>query len=151
MANPPPGSHWGTEAKKHPKGTEFVEGKAYRAPNKPKNGDPGRYQYIRMELCNEDDAEELIKRQEGEALQPNVARGLIFQTAFALFVAAEKFSVKHYDVKLLNIFVHREMEVNKELVLRYGLDSDTFAVRMPADHAYIAKLADFGTALTKSS
>jgi len=146
MAHPPPETHWGTEAKKHPKGTEFMEGKAYRPPRKPTNGKPGRYQYIRMELCNEGDAEELIKRQEEEALQFDIARGLIFQITFALFAAAEKFSVKHYDVKLLNIFVHREMDVNKELVLRYGLGSHTFAVQMPADQAYIAKLADFGTA-----
>jgi serine/threonine protein kinase len=69
----------------------------------------------------------------------------LFQVAFALFVAAEKFSVKHYDIKLLNIFIQKTHAVGG-LVLRYGLGSHTFALRMPSSYAYVAKLADFGTA-----
>lgn len=148
MANPPPTSHWGDEDEKQPKGDRFAPGKRIRAPKTPKDGEPGRFQYIRMELVNEGDAEELIKQQKDEALDFDVARGLLFQIAFGLFAAADKYSVKHYDVKLLNIFVQRELEATQGLVLRYGLGSHTFAVKMPASHPFVAKVADFGTANT---
>ena len=148
MAHAPPASHWGDDEQKQPKGREFVASKNHRCPKTPKDGHPGRYQYIRMELVNEGDAEELIKRQKDEVFPFEVARGLLFQIAFALFVAADKYSMKHYDVKLLNIFVHRVEEADQSLVLRYGLGSHTFAVNMPAGQALIAKLADFGTANT---
>ena len=101
-----------------------------------------------MELVNEGDAEELIKRQRDEVFEFDVARGLTFQIAFGIFAAAEKFSVKHYDIKLLNIFVQREPNATKGLVLRYGLGSHIFAVKMPSSDPFIAKLADFGTANT---
>lgn len=119
--------------------------KVARQPKTPKNPEPGRHQYIRMELVNEGDAEELIKRQSDELLPTDVSRAILFQIAFALYVAADKFSVKHYDIKLLNIFIQRA-DTDGNLVMRYGLGSHVFALRMPSSHAFIAKLADFGTA-----
>jgi serine/threonine protein kinase len=144
-SHPPPESHWGNETKKCPKGAEYVKDKVSRRPTMPKNAEPGRYQYIRMELVNEGDAEELIKRQPGELFRNDVARSLFFQIAFSLYAAADKFSVKHYDIKLLNIFIQR-VETVGDLVLRYGLGSHVFALHMPSSHAFVAKLADFGTA-----
>ena len=149
MAHAPPASHWGDDEQKQPKDGKFVASKNLRCPKTPetpKDGSPGRYLYIRMEFVNEGDAEELIKRQKDEVFSFQVARGLLFQIAFALNVAADIYSVKHYDVKLLNIFVHRvEEAADQGLVLRYELGSNIFAVSMPAGQTYIAKLADFGT------
>jgi serine/threonine protein kinase len=141
----PPESIWGCEEKKYPKGKKYVKNKGSRQPKTPENPEPGRYQYIRMELVNEGDTEELIKRQTNELLPTGVARCLLFQIAFSLYAAADKYSVKHYDVKLLNIFIQR-VETVGDLVVRYGLGSHIFAIRMPASYAFIAKLADFGSA-----
>lgn len=146
-AYPAPDSCWGREDNKYPRGQSYDPAGSYRQPRVPKVGHPGRYQYISMELVNGGDAEEFIKHQQGERLQSNVARSMLFQIAFSLFAAADKFSVKHYDVKLLNIFVQKLNCSNTEgAVLRYGLGSHVFALRMPRDSAVIAKLADFGTA-----
>jgi hypothetical protein len=141
----PPALHWGCETKKHPKGVKYNQKKVPCQLKPPGIGDPGRFQYIRMELINEGDSEELIKRQENQLFPAEIARNLLFQVAFALFVAAEKFSVKHYDVKLLNIFI-QDSHTTGGLVLRYGLGSHVFALKMPPRFAYVAKLADFGTA-----
>ena len=131
--------------RKAPLGDSFVPGKRYKPPRKPKESHSGRYVYIRMELCNQGDAEEFLKTQVDEIVDAKVAQAITFQTAFALFAAAEKFSVKHYDMKLLNIFLHSP-ETTGNLVLRYGLGAHTFAVNMSPEHAYIAKVADYGTA-----
>jgi serine/threonine protein kinase len=98
-----------------------------------------------MELVSEGDTEETIKRQSKEVFDPAIAQAILFQIAFALYAAADKFSIKHYDVKLLNVFLQN---IGREggVVLRYGLGSHVFALRMPSQHAYLAKLADFGTA-----
>lgn len=144
-AHSPSDSLWGCEGKTCPKGIKYCESKAQRPPKTPKNPKPGRFQFIRMELINEGDAEMLIKRQPDELLPTHVARSLLFQIAFSLYAAADKFSVKHYDVKLLNIFIQRA-DTHGDLVMRYGFGSHVFALRMPSSHAFIAKLADFGTA-----
>jgi Protein kinase domain len=141
-AHAPPASHWGCESRKKPKGGKYDKNRPLCQLKTPKGGSPGRYQYIQMELANEGDAEELIKRQKDELLPLDTARFLLFQVAFALFAAAEKYSIKHYDIKLLNIFVHK---TNSDLVLRYGLGSHVFAMEMTSSTSYIAKLADFGT------
>jgi serine/threonine protein kinase len=141
----PPESLWGNEETRKPRGKRFDKKNVPIQVTIPKGGEQGRFQYIRMELANEGDAEELIKRQNNEIFSPYVARSIFFQVAFSLFAAAEKFSIKHYDVKLLNIFVQNTHSVG-DLVLRYGLGSHIFALRMPSSHPYIVKLADFGTA-----
>ena len=60
-----------------------------------------------MELYGKGDAEEFLKRQPNAVLLPKKAQNLLFQISFALYAAAEKFSLKHYDVKLLNVFLQR--------------------------------------------
>lgn len=103
-----------------------------------------------MELCSEGNVEEFLKKQEASMIDPNVAQAIIFQTAFALYTAGEKCSVKHYDIKLLNIFLHSPT-TSGNLVLRYGLRSRTFALNMPSEQAYLAKVADYGTANIQSA
>jgi hypothetical protein len=98
-----------------------------------------------MELVKEGDAEEAIKRQCKEVFDPATAQCILFQIAFALHSAADKFSIKHYDVKLLNIFLQK-IGKKGDMVLRYGLGSHVFSLRMPSHHAFLAKLADYGTA-----
>jgi serine/threonine protein kinase len=140
----PPESAWGHEEDKRPNGESYVGKNVTSLSRPPKRGDPGRYQYIRMELINEGDAEELIKRQRDEMLPTTVARSMFFQLAFSIYTAAEKFSIKHYDIKLLNVFVQNTHNTG-DVVIRYGFGAHVFAVRMPPNHSYIVKLADFGT------
>ncbi len=141
----PPDHYWGTADNKRPKGNAYCPTRVHRKPKEPK--EIGHYQYIRMELCGEGDAEEFLKRQPNEALLPVEARNVLFQISFALYAAAEKFSLKHYDVKLLNIFLQRMPPNNGEnVILRYGLGEHIFALESSRDDAVIAKLADYGTA-----
>jgi len=72
--------------------------------------------------------------------------------AFALHTAGDRFGLKHYDVKLLNFLLQsanqRTIDDNTHpyTVLRYGVGAHVFYLRMPSARAYIAKLADYGTA-----
>jgi serine/threonine protein kinase len=143
----PPENIWGSADNKRPKGNKYESPKTRkRLPKEPKAS--GRYQYIRMELCDAGDAEEFLKAQPDEALPAHEARQLLFQIAYALHAAADRFSLKHYDVKLLNVFLQRAGSVEKsgDVVMRYGLGEHTFALRSPNDRALVAKLADYGTA-----
>jgi hypothetical protein len=104
-----------------------------------------------MELCRHGDAEEYLKRLPNEVMPPDEARASLFQIAFGLHVAADRYSLKHYDMKLLNIFLQdaipgRTSKPYDDIVLRYGLGAHVFALRVPAERALIAKLADYGTA-----
>ena len=145
----PPHTHWGSKKNKFPKGRKFNASSINRKPREPKNPAPGRFQFIRMELCNRGDAEDFISKQPGKQLDRHAARCALFQIAFALHVGAERFSLKHYDIKLLNVFI-QATESPHPMVLRYSLGSHTFALNMPGDMAFIAKLADYGTANIKS-
>ena len=84
---------------------------------------------------------------------------LFFQMSFALHAAADRYSMKHYDVKLLNFFLQSADDANANgngdatdgtrhpyTVLRYGIGSSVFGLRMSTSRALIAKLADYGTA-----
>ena len=104
-----------------------------------------------MELCNEGDAEEYIKRQPDEMVSTDEAAAMIFQVAFALHAAADRFCLKHYDLKLLNVFLQSIEGVESDFsVCRYGLGSHTYALRLPTERACIAKLADYGTAVVST-
>lgn len=106
---------------------------------------------MRMELCSEGDAEEYLKKLPDELMSSSESRLLIFQVAFALHAAADRFSLKHYDIKLLNIFLQKLSGIEAEFTtLRYGLGSHVFALEMPTASAIIAKVADYGTANVQS-
>lgn len=149
----PPENHWGTESNKAPKGTVYDAEKNDRTPREPKQGCPGRYHYLRMELCDNGDAEEYIKAQPNATVSSELAQSLLFQTAFALHAAADRCSMKHYDIKLLNLFLQSVPVAASngcgDVVLRYGLGSHVFALKMQAEKAFFAKLADYGTANVK--
>lgn len=147
----PPATHWGSAENKNP----LLRTKSKRKPRKPT--EEGRYQYIRMELCSEGDAEEYLKAEPNEILSPELARNLLFQVAFALHAAADRFSLKHYDVKLLNVFLQDARNISQstksltgDVVLRFGVGSKVFGLKMPNSKAIVAKLADYGTADVKS-
>lgn len=149
----PPASTWGSEENKKPRGRSFDPRQPLgRRPREPSANKRGTFQYIRMELCRHGDAEDYIKRLPNEVLSREDSRSILFQTAFALHVAADRFSMKHYDVKLLNIFLQDAVQgdlvdsTGDVTVLRYGLGDRKFALRMPSDRALMAKLADYGTA-----
>ena len=123
--------------------------RSFRRPKEPKERYPGRFQYMRMELCNRGDAEEYIKDQPHKQIDKKLGQSYLFQIAFALHVAADRFSFKHYDMKLLNVFVQGIDVSESRVVMRYGLGSHIFALNMPAEHANIMKIADYGTANTQ--
>lgn len=141
-----PSNRWGSAENKRPQGNCYDASFNYKIPRPPASKFRGVYQYIRMEYCNCGDVEEYIKKQDDGLIVPSVAQGLLFQMAFGLHAAADRYSVKHYDIKLLNIFLQMLDVAGGELVLRYGLGSHFFAVRMPPQAALIAKIADYGTA-----
>lgn len=149
----PPSSCWGDAEKKKPLGNTYNPLAKHRKPRQPSSKHEGQYQYIRMELCRHGDIEEYIKSQAGSVLHPEQSRILLFQMAFALHVAGDRFAMKHYDVKLLNFFLQSSSEENinqdeqpQFTVLRYGIGEHMFNLRMETSKALIAKLADYGTA-----
>ncbi len=151
----PPRSHWGCAENKQPQGKSYDAGSSHirrKPPRKPPSDQSGLFQYIRMELCKHGDVEEFIRKEAGTTIPPEEARHLLFQMAYSLHVAGDRFGLKHYDVKLLNFFLQsgNESHVTEDqhpfTVLRYGLGSHVFNLRMPTSRALIAKLADFGTA-----
>lgn len=145
--------HWGSSEIKCPLGSAYDSNINYEVPIEPKE-DKGLFQYIRMELCEHGDVEEYIKSQPGRVLCAEDARNLLFQMAFSLHVAGDKFGLKHYDIKLLNFFLQNTNDqsvdgtIHPYTVLRYGLGSHIFNLRTPTLRAVTAKLADFGTANT---
>lgn len=146
-AHEPPDRHWGTSENKRPRGACYVSPKVKRLPKEPGLNKRGRYQYIRMELCDGGDAEEYLKSQPNEAIPPSEARKFLFQMAFSLHAAADRFSLKHYDVKLLNFFLQGvKSDKTGGVVMRYGLGEHTFALRSAPGKGVVAKLADYGTA-----
>jgi serine/threonine protein kinase len=100
-----------------------------------------------MELCDKGDTEEYMKTLPGERFDPSEARLLLFQMAYALHTAAIKFSLKHYDVKLLNFFIQSlQSKQTGTTILRYQLGDRIFALKTANGQGHLAKLADYGTA-----
>jgi hypothetical protein len=151
----PPKSLWGCAENRNPNGNCYHQSRGRRRPREPSDEHQGQFQYIRMELCKYGDVEEFIKEQPNAIIDPEEARQLLFQMAYSLHVAGDKFGMKHYDVKLLNFFLQsaNDSDVSVEefptTTLRYGLGSHVFNLRMPTSRALLAKLADFGTANTR--
>jgi serine/threonine protein kinase len=115
-------------------------------------GDEGLFQYIRMEMCTEGDAEVFIKQQPDEIVPLDMVRHLMFQMAFSLWVGREEHQLRHYDVKLLNYFMTKlDAADSSSVQARFAVDSSTFMLDMPADQAYFIKLADYGSANTEPS
>merc|ERR1712238_99953 len=148
----PPESNWGCSTKKNPKGYKYNQVSQVKKPREPSVDQKGLYQYIRMELCEYGDVEEFIKKQPMCTISPEEARNFLFQMAFALHTAGDRFNLKHYDVKLLNFFLRSasSIDVSEEnhpfTVMRYGVGSHVFDLRMPTSRGLIVKLADYGTA-----
>ena len=109
-----------------------------------------------MELCKHADTEEYIRKLPNKMLSPPDCRNLLFQMAFSLHVAGNKLGMKHYDVKLLNFFVQSALDestpehLHPHVVLRYGVGSSIFRLRMDPSTALIVKLADYGTSVLRN-
>lgn len=148
----PPASHWGCVDNKQPLGSTFDPRCFAKKPRQPNPRRAGKFQYIRMELCKFGDLEKFIANQPDKDISSYEARHLLFQMAFSLYAASSQFGMKHYDVKLLNFFLQsaNEESINVEThpctILRYGVGHYIFDLKMPTTRAYIAKLADYGTA-----
>ena len=152
----PPASLWGEESNKKPRGGSYNPDERFRKPRQPGDKYRGKYQYIRMELCKYGDAEEFLADEPDQCINPFEARTLLFQMAFSLHVASDKYGLKHYDIKLLNFFLqdaHNNVpdicalsQKHPYTTLRYGLGDHVFCLRMPTNRTILAKLADYGTA-----
>ena len=111
----------------------------------------GIYQYIRMDLCDGGDVEEFLKREKSIPVQDAVLPYL-FQMAFAMYVAREKHTLRHFDLKLLNFFMKR-MEKGKRKkkrckILNYSFGEHRFVIKMPSKYSLWVKMGDYGTAST---
>jgi len=148
----PPASHWGCASNRQPIGAKFDPSFRAKKPRQPHVKKAGKFQYIRMELCKHGDLEEFIANQPEKLLSYEEARHLLFQMAFSLYAASSRYGMKHYDVKLLNFFLQsandETIDSNRHPItlLRYGVGDYIFSLRMPTTRAYVAKLADYGTA-----
>jgi serine/threonine protein kinase len=149
-ASAPLEAYWGNFKCHQPNGSCFEQSKFNSSGHRPDRSHPGRYHCLRTELCEEGDAEEYIKKTPKKTIDPDLSRILLFQVAFALHAAANKFSMKHYDIKLLNIFLKRISSPCDRVVLRYAIGCRTFALEMNSQEAFFAKVADYGTANTKA-
>jgi len=152
----PPAPLWGCKDDAAPRGNSYDGHTQTPKSRAPKPDQCGNYQYIRMELCQHGDIEEFIKKHPQKMLAPLDCRNLLFQMAFALHVAGDRFGLKHYDVKLLNFFLQSAKDVtiaeeeHPHVVLRYGVGSHVFRLRMHPSSAQIAKLADYGTSVMRT-
>ncbi len=135
--NEPPAGYWGDAANKAPRGKEWREGSRISKSRPGKGG--GRFQYISMELCSGGDVEDWLAQRPNKTICGEQARDIMWQMAFSLFAAKEKFGLKHYDIKNLN-FLLQDCSHEK---LRYGLDGKVFEIQ----GGIVAKLADYGTAV----
>lgn len=118
-------------------------GDQHSLPPEPIADEEGCFLYTHMELCKYGSLEEYIKKQQNAQLPVELAAYLLFQIAVALQVARCEFSMKHYDVKLLNVFVQDCSECS--FPLRYKVDGKEFVVPTVPGHEVLAKLGDFGT------
>jgi len=140
--HPPASSHWGSADRRQPKGASYTEQRHTRPPRAPKVR--GQYQYISMELCRHGDLENALSTG---PLPSQQSQYLFFQMAFALHAASDRYGLKHYDVKNLNVL----LQSTDATVLRYGVGAHTFALRLPeGKEQYLAKIADYGTANVQS-
>lgn len=125
-----------------------------------------RHLYIRMELCTQGDVEHFICAQPGHMLNDDAVVAFAFQIIFALYVGQREFSLRHYDLKLLNVFLKEAPpggshssssslggELSSEFNSRVICDvpGQAFRFTLPsasglASRGLCAKLGDFGTA-----
>jgi len=90
------------------------------------------FQYIRMELCDLGDLEELVKTYPDELPPMDAVKGMFFQMCFSLFKGQQKLQLRHFDIKLLNFFCKS--------------NEDHSVVKSDRTFPVLVKLADFGTA-----
>lgn len=111
----------------------------------------GLFQFMRAELCTGGDAERYIQEQPDRSLPAATIRSLLFQLCFSLYAARERLSLRHYDVKLLNVLLQpaRTLVTTEEAAqveLRYGFGQHQFRLALDADAGMVVKWADWGTA-----
>lgn len=152
----PSASLWGSKDDDAPRGLAFNDNSHALHGDEATPSQSGNFQYIRMELCENGDVEEFIKNQPDKILNPSDCQNLLFQMAFALHVAGDRYGLKHYDVKLLNFLLQSATDPtisddnHPHVVLRYGVGAHIFRLRMHPSMANIAKLADYGTSIMRT-
>jgi serine/threonine protein kinase len=143
-------SHWGSSNCPQPNNPSFKQSKYIISGHQPDCSDPGLYYYMQTELCDGGDVEDYIKKSPKKIIYPDLSCILLFQMAFALHAAADKFSMKDYDIKLLNILLKQIDTPCNEVALQYAVGCHTFALKMYTHDAFLAKVADYGTVNTQA-
>ena len=91
-----------------------------------------------------------MKSLPDECLTVGAAQAMLFQMAFALYVARHQCAMRHYDVKLLNFFLASAPRIGDgdtvARALGYRLGDRVYVVDLVGDASHVAKLADYGTA-----
>ena len=155
-----PNHLWGSSTVRKPRGPFSKHSVMKFNPTKyPKTQDKrnkGDYCYIRMELCDGGDFEEFLKEKtNGLGIIPKRETvGALFQMISSLDLAQKRLNLRHYDIKLLNFFLKKQNTglTNDEdemiEIAKYYYDTDEYLIEAQREHAYIVKLADYGTADT---
>jgi serine/threonine protein kinase len=71
----------------------------------PRPDDEGVWQFLRMELCDGSDLEEHLRGRSDGQMPVRHVPGVLLQMVASIYVARVRFSMRHYDVKLLNFFL----------------------------------------------
>lgn len=103
----------------------------------------GRYQYIHMEFCNEGDLETYVRKV--GVLSVHLVRLLLFQMFFSMYSCRVLYRLRHFDIKLLNFFLHLDPFSGKSTCIQ--IEETKFYLNPIGDCFYLLKLGDFGTAV----
>ncbi|CAM9674294.1 unnamed protein product, partial [Phaeothamnion confervicola] len=129
----------------------------------------GHFLYTVQELCERGDVEEFIRGQPNGQLEIEEIRRFLFQMVVAVYAARRVYTMRHYDLKLLNFLVKDILPPQHDIcgdgggasidgrcnvrasggesvTIHYGCGRYVFELRMPRERAMFIKLADFGTA-----
>ena len=112
------------------------------------------YLFIRMELCTGGDAENFLKGLEVNTIRSDISAGawalsLAWQLCFALFSARDRLSLRHFDIKLLNVLLALP-KTSQATSLLYIFGERHIVLKLGSDEesGLLAKLSDWGTAST---
>ncbi len=170
-------SQWGSAESKKPFGdltprmciehgqeVQKVAKKGRKTKKEPAAVVTGNFVYTRMELCSFGDLEAMMKGKHSTCPEGvfsiDSVRASMFQMVFSLYAAQDRYSLRHFDLKLLNFLAtpfewdespdEGEDDAVKDSALLYSLGASSFNVfcrsRMTDGEPLLVKLTDLGTA-----
>jgi len=115
-----------------------------------------------MDYCEGGDVEGMVRKV--KQLSIPLVRSFLFQMCFSIYACRDKFSLRHFDIKLLNFLVTKGSAVtantsqmppnaaalgilSSTIDLQIGFEQSIFTLSIAADANSLIKLADFGTSV----